>query len=296
MPITFPQRGLSYEEQLQHMKDSGLIVHDDAAAISALRQVSYYRLRGYYLQWYDKKTKRFSPNTSFDEIVRIHQFDMDLTALILNVTSHIEIALRAYLANEISFISHAMGYVDLQCFSEADLFMKNTGKIEYEISRSKEVFIEHYKDNYQKRVPVWAAVEVMSFGTLSKLFKSLDKKIKVVITKEYYKRGSYFSWVESWLQAVSIVRNMCAHRARLYNCLTDARPLLLKKDQAETVNNQTIYGALLAMKYLTENNPDIPNWIITLKGLLSEYIDVVQLTRLGFPEDWEEHLQLNKRV
>ena len=290
MPITFPQPGLGYSAQLQHMKDCGLIVNDDQAALDTLRQTSYYRLRGYYLQWYDKKAKHFVPDVTFDDIVKVHQFDMDLTSLIFNVTSHIEISLRSYLANEISFHSHAMGYLDLACFSAPDLFMSNAGKIENEIMRSKEVFIEHYKNKYHNHVPVWAAVEVMSFGTLSKLFKSLDRPIKLAITRDYYKRGSYFTWVESWLHTVTILRNMCAHRARLYNRLTDARPVILKKDRTPNLCEQTIYGALLVMKYLTENSPDAPDWIFVLKNLLAQYSDVIGLSRLGFPADWENHL------
>ena len=34
-----------------------------------------------------------------------------------------------------------------------------------EIARSNDVFIKHNFDNHDGEVPVWAAVEVLSFGT-----------------------------------------------------------------------------------------------------------------------------------
>ena len=42
-----------------------------------------------------------------------------------------------------------------------------------EIGRSNDTFIKHNFDNHDGEVPVWAAVEVLSFGTLSKIIKNL---------------------------------------------------------------------------------------------------------------------------
>ena len=42
-----------------------------------------------------------------------------------------------------------------------------------EIARSNDVFIKHNFDNHDGEVSVWAAVEVLSFGTLSKIIKNL---------------------------------------------------------------------------------------------------------------------------
>ena len=42
-----------------------------------------------------------------------------------------------------------------------------------EIARSNDVFIKHNFNNHDGEVPVWAIVEVLSFGTLSKIIKNL---------------------------------------------------------------------------------------------------------------------------
>lgn len=289
MPIVFPKNGLNYAAQLQHLKSGGLIVHNDIEAHDTLMQISFYRLRGYYIQWYDRSAKKFTPGVTFENIVRLHQFDLELTGLILKITSHIEIALRSHIANEIADAGSAMDYMNMSLFDDPQQFMENQGKLANEVGRSKELFVEHNKTKYNGHVPIWAVMEVTSFGTLSKLFKSLDADIKKKITDKYYHQGSYYSWVETWLQAVTVLRNMCAHRARLYNRTTGARPIILNSDRGPSISPQTIYGAMLSMHYLSMHNHHCPDWKSELINLFAQFQPEVELQRLGFPSDWEQH-------
>ena len=297
MPIRFCKSGLDFNGQIQHLQSRGLIIQDQAYALQVLEHVSFYRLRGYYIHWYDRATKKFHPGITFEAIVQLHQFDMELSSLILDISSHIEIALRSYLANELALYidtngtlcGHAMGYLDFSFFDDPNQFMENSGSIVREIQRSNEVFIAHNKSICQDNVPVWAAVEIMSFGTLSKLFSSLDRNVKLSITRKYYRRGSYCQWVESWLHAITLIRNMCAHRSRLYNRMTVARPIVLFKDRSPGIKPETIYAAFLAMHYLTEYIPNC-RWKDRLKVLFSRYANVIDIRLLGFPADWEQHL------
>ena len=52
-------------------------------------------------------------------------------------------------------------------------YWQNMSTVASEIARSNDVFIKHNFDNHDGEVPVWAAVEVLSFGTLSKIIKNL---------------------------------------------------------------------------------------------------------------------------
>ena len=51
--------------------------------------------------------------------------------------------------------------------------------ISSEISRSNDVFMKHHFRKHDGAIPIWAIVEVVSFGTLSKLIKNL-KSVKVM--------------------------------------------------------------------------------------------------------------------
>ncbi len=49
MPGEYHKPPLSYHEQLQLLRDRGLIVEDDAKALHFLQNISFYRLSGYWL-------------------------------------------------------------------------------------------------------------------------------------------------------------------------------------------------------------------------------------------------------
>ena len=58
------------------------------------------------------------------------------------------------------------------------MYWQNMSAIASEIARSNDVFIKHNFDNHDGEVPVWAAVEVLSFGTLSKIIKNLKTGVE----------------------------------------------------------------------------------------------------------------------
>jgi len=49
MPESYLKPSLSPEEQLQLLKERGLIIEDETKALHLLQHISYYRLSGY---WY----------------------------------------------------------------------------------------------------------------------------------------------------------------------------------------------------------------------------------------------------
>ena len=63
----------------------------------ALKSVGFYRLRGYSFHLYDNATKKYVPGTKFEDILRLYQFDQELSSLIFLMISKIEVALRVRL-------------------------------------------------------------------------------------------------------------------------------------------------------------------------------------------------------
>lgn len=87
-----------------------------------------------------------------------------------------------------------------------------------EIERSKEQFIVEHR-LYHKGVPFesWKALEVTSLGTLSKLYKNLNHQLpeKSKIAPEFgFNSHKDFS---SFLEAITVIRNVIAHHSRLWN-------------------------------------------------------------------------------
>jgi len=88
-----------------------------------------------------------------------------------------------------------------------------------EVKRSNEEFINHYFGKYGEPAfpPSWMTLEVVSMGTLSKLFSALDRinSSSRTIAKDL---GLYkVEILKNWLHALSSLRNTCAHHSRLWN-------------------------------------------------------------------------------
>ena len=60
----------------------------------ALKSIGFYRLREYSFHLYDNATKKYVPGTKFEDILKLHQFDQELSVLIFSMISKIEVALR----------------------------------------------------------------------------------------------------------------------------------------------------------------------------------------------------------
>ena len=100
------------------------------------------------------------------------------------------------------------------CCNDTD-FEWLSNDITKETSRSKETFVKHFRDNYDgDDLPIWMVVEIISFGTLSKLYTMLCPQIE----KEILDGINLSSFVfKNWLHVFSYVRNISAHHSRLWN-------------------------------------------------------------------------------
>lgn len=158
---------------IQKYKDAGLVITDDQKVETALNEIGFYRLRGYSFHLYDNATKKYIPNVTFDTICHIYNFDMELRSLLFGMTCKIEVALRSRFCEALLQKNDALIYLDPSIFKDKAIFWRNTASISSEIARSTDVFITHNYDNHDGQIPLWAAVEVMSFGTLSKYIPEL---------------------------------------------------------------------------------------------------------------------------
>ena len=83
--IPFVKPALTYQQQLEQLKNRGMQVSNDARALHLLENVSYYRLSGY---WYpllaNKQTHTFKPTATFETAFLLYCFDKELRKLIIS--------------------------------------------------------------------------------------------------------------------------------------------------------------------------------------------------------------------
>ena len=145
-------------------------------------------------------------------------------------------------------------------------------RIHEETKRSKETFITHYKKNYEHfpKLPLWMAVEVMSFGALSKLISNLNRKYQAMIGREL---GFHHSVLISWIHSLNFIRNVCAHHARLWNreiAISVKKP---KSKDWENVTPKRIGSILYIINTVLKTVPSATefrkDWKKEIEGLIS---------------------------
>jgi len=157
-------------------------------------------------------------------------------------------------------------------------------QLKMEFERSNELFIEHYKKNYESIFPIWVILEVSSFGFLSKMYSNLKDEDQREIGIEYYNIKPDF--IRTWLYSLSALRNICAHYGRLYNRKLEISPKLFKKDKKIGIINNTVFSMSIIIGRLLKDKKEWNEYVTNLSALLEKY-QVVDIELLGFPKDWE---------
>ena len=95
----------------------------------------------------------------------------------------------------------------------------------------------------------------------------------------------------SWLQSVSILRNMCAHNSRIYNRTIHTTPEILDTDKVTPLPvHNGLYQILLAMKYLRSSDEEWTVFVDDFDNLIKSYNGIVNLVAMNLPSDWRVHL------
>ncbi len=300
----FQKQALTIEAQIQQLKARGLIIEHDDNPEHYLSHISYYRLAGYWWPMQDDKINHvFKPNSRFKDIISLYNFDRELRLLIFDVIEKIEISLRTKLIYHLSHEFDPWWFQNTNLFQNTGQLIRTLSSIDEEIERSKDAFIKEHKKRHKDDLrfpPAWKALELTSFGSLSKLYGNLKNTIqsKDVIAYEF---GTVnHTYLPSWLQSISQIRNYCAHHSRLWNKNLPGRPKLLSKPPKPwitVVPNESefhqLYIHLCCMKYLLNIVHPNNHFTKELVGLFEQYPNV-DLRALGMQLNWaQEPLWLN---
>lgn len=283
------QPPMTIDEQVENLKNIGLIVDDEEYAKKILNDISYFRLIKAYSLNLKSKNECYNKQTAFKEIVDLYLFNSNFRQLIFPEIEKVEINVRCRLANFFAEQYGVLGYLQAENFSNENYHAQFLEDIKEEVRRnSKAPFVRNFKENYEGgNLPIYALVEVFSFGTLSKFYKNMLNKDKKAIAKTF---GVGYTYFESWLESISYVRNICAHYGRIYNAKLSKTPILYKEYTQVGIGNNRIYGVLLCLKHLLKDD-DHWNLFVDKIELLFDKYPCVQISTMGFPENWKVLLE-----
>ncbi len=289
--MQFTKPPLLFDAQVDRLVERGMEINDRERARRYLAHLNYYRLAAYWLPFeQDHPTHRFRPDTTFDLVLDHYVFDRELRLLVMDAIERIEVSLRTGWAYTLSHSYGPHAHLKKELFKAKWPHEKNIVMLEKTIKQSSEVFIRHFREQYDERLPpVWVICEVMTIGQLSKWYANLRHgRDRNAIARRY---GLDEVNLSSFLHHLSIVRNHCAHHARLWNRSFPFSWKLPRKtpvglyDKFNHEDGKRLYNTLVMMAYLMDQiNPN--TWKSRLKALFEKY-PVVQPRFMGFPENWQ---------
>ena len=185
----------------------------------------------------------------------------------------------------------AFWFMDSSLFKNEEFYQGCLDNIKKEVSRSNEDFIKEHsqKYTYPALPPVWKTLEVVSFGTLSKLFCLFkDNRLKKQVAREL--GLPQYTYLESWIRCITVLRNCCAHHARIWNRRFALKPQLPNRLPLQWITPSQkpikLYHQLCTLLYLEQTITPCMDLKSSLYKLFAEYPNV-DLHAMGFPQGWE---------
>ncbi len=283
------QPPMNVDEQLENLKNLGCAIGDEEKAKEFLHQVSYFRLIkgfGYSLK---EKDSNYVDGVTFEQIKGLYLFNAKFRHLIFPEIEKVEINFRCRIANYFCCKYGVLGYLNETNFQDPVYHQKFLEDIQAEINRNgKSPFVRNFQKHYEGgELPLYAAIELFSFGTLSKFYRNMKSEDKKAIASQY---SVAYTYLESWIEHLAFVRNICAHYGRLYNAKFSKTPDLYREYTRNGIGNQRVYATLICLRHLLPNNDHWARFIGEIGMLINDF-PCVNIRYMGFPGAvWGEYL------
>lgn len=294
----FEKRAFTIPEQINQLKERGLVIKPEDEAEHYLAHISYYRLGEYwYVMQEDKVSHTFKPKSRFADVIALYNFDRELRLLLFDVIEKLEISLRTKMIYHLSHEFDAWWFQNFELFQDSRALVKTLANLEEEINRSKDITIKSHLKKHKDDLrfpPAWKSLEQTSFGALSKLYGNLKSAVrsKDTIAEEY--GAVNHTYLPSWLQSISQIRNYCAHHSRLWNRNLPGAPKLLSKPPYKWIEDVPkqhefpfLYVHLCLMKYMLDIVQPENHFTTRLYNLFEKYSNV-DPNALGMKPEWEK--------
>ena len=261
----------TYDQQIEKLKQKGLIIQDEVEAIRFLKLEGYYNVINGYSPNFKTKQGTFSKGTTFEDIRYLYAFDKDLRSIIYKYTSSIETHAKALIAHEFSRV-HGVDektYLKPECFTPNANSVDAVSRLIDECNTTISEALNHNSNKYRQyiahnysthgHVPLWVLIRALSFGTISIFYKNMIDCEKDHIAESYNVTADKLA---NMLEVVVSYRNIVAHgertfcarlpKTRLSTQLSITRKLCIAKNsKGENMFGRNDFLALLiCCKYL----------------------------------------------
>lgn len=165
-------------------------------------------------------------------------------------------------------------------------------RLDDKFKKSKEDFSKHFKEKYPSdHPPIWVAVELWDFGTLSHFFSGMKMADCDAIAARYGLPDG--NLLAGWMRNINDVRNFCAHHSRLWNRNMPFIPPWPQQGDIAALDHVTNHSRFYASAAILRHLLLTINPSSTWSTRFVEHVTTlppnpyVTLTSAGFPAGWE---------
>lgn len=290
--MQFNKHFTSPHDLVQLLLTRGLIVSDLIKAERYIKYIGYYRLSAYMypLLQIPKEQHLYKPYSSFDQVLMLYRFDRQLRLLIFNQIEKIEVAVRSAIVNiTCNETGNPFWMTDPVYFYNANTFTRTKQLIDAELMKSREVFIEHFRNTYTDPYPpAWMLAEILPLGVLTRIYDNIKcNQIRKKIAQEFSMPVPVFN---SWMTIITVARNNCCHHARIWNRTYALQALSIRSVSRPwitiPVNQKKTYFSICIIKYFMDTISPNNDMKAKIDTLLTAFPSI-DLTAMGFPKGWE---------
>lgn len=300
--MEYLKKPLLIDNQIEKLVQRGLQIPDKSFAIKTLSNISYYRLRAYTYPFQNNGDEDVDhefnrKDIHFKDIIDLYNFDSQLRTLIFNALEKIEVSIRTKIVNEYSIETNdSHWFLNVDLYADRYKYKYVLNSIVEETRRSSEDFIVHYHSKYHEPdlAPVWMTLEVLSFGTLSKLFSSmiLNSDINKIISDSFGVVKPII--LINWFHSFSILRNYCAHYSRIWNrrfqvdisLPYNTHYTFIDRETIKTIRTNKLFASLCVIKYVLDIINPGNDFKRSLIEILHNSGKLVREKDMGFPDRW----------
>jgi abortive infection bacteriophage resistance protein len=210
------------DEQITILQEKGLIIDDINYTKDVLLRENYFFIMGYrHLFFKSEKERVFIPNTNFNELYALFNFDRQVRNILFKNILIVENNAKSIFSYQMSknYGYKEKDYLNPKNFSHDPIKRRQVNDLlkkmqrQIRINGGQHSATMHYISHYGY-IPLWIVVKVLSFGIVSELFTILKPSDQEDIAAIYHISADDLML---YLPIVANYRNLCAHEDILYD-------------------------------------------------------------------------------
>lgn len=264
-------------------------------------------MNGYQSFFRDPSTRVYRDGATFEDILALYEFDVELREIMLDALLKVEAKIRSALAYKFcaAYGESQSKYLDARCYATSKgakrVLPKLLNMLEYIANKdTSHEYLAYYR-RANKNVPLWVAVNAMTFGQISKMLTALRDNEKTKIAKRFGVGNP--KELSSFIRALALYRNVCAHGERLFShrchfeipdTALHAKLGIEKIGPDYVCGKVDVFSAVITLRYLLRDD-EFKAFKAKLVKCVNGYLLLDEsvgeerlLGAMGFPAEWKK--------